>query len=366
MNHCGRGITINAIRTAGFWIIGCTSAVKRTIFKCVSCKKLRIRPINQQMAELPEDRLSEAPPFTYVGVDVFGPFNIKEGRKLIKRYGLLFTCLTSRAVHLESLCSLETDSFIQALRRMISRRGPINVLRSDRGTNFVGADRELRSLFNEMDHTRIQDFLQLHGGEWLVWKFNPPKASHMGGVWERQIKSVRSVLSYLLMKHGEMINDETFRTFLCEAECIVNSRPLTYETLGDPQSPLPLSPMNLLSLKSKIVTQPPGEFDNDANLYCRKYWKRVQYLTNQFWLRWKKEYLVTLQERVKWKKPCRNTKVGDIVLLIEGGMFRNNWGMAIVTGVKQSNDNLVRSVTIRTVHGDFERPTNKLVPLINV
>ena len=178
------------------------------------------------MADLPEDRLQQAAPFTYSGVDVFGPFIIKDGRKSLKRYGLLFICLSSRAVHLESINTLETNSFIQALRRMISRRGQVNVLRSDRGTNFVGADRKLRALFAKMDHQRIQTFLQTNGGEWLVWKFNPPKSSHMGGVWERQIRSVRSILNQLMKKHGDMLNDESFQTFLCEAEFIVNSRPL--------------------------------------------------------------------------------------------------------------------------------------------
>ena len=363
-NHCGRGITLNAIRSAGYWILGCTSIVKGLIFKCVTCKKLRCRPADQQMANLPEDRLQESAPFTFAGVDVFGPFTIKEGRKSLKRYGLLFTCLSSRAIHLESLCTLETDSFIQALRRLISRRGNVSILRSDRGTNFIGADRELRMLFNEMDHHRIQRFMQTSGGDWLVWKFNPPKSSHMGGIWERQIRSVRGILTHLMANHGDMLNDECFRTFLCEAECIVNSRPLTYETLGDAQSPLPISPMNLLTLKSQIVLPPPGTFE-DSSLYCRRRWRRVQYLSNQFWLRWKSEYLHTLQNRTKWQNRKPNFNIGDVVLVKETNSLRNDWGMAIVTYVKRSEDGLVRSVTVKSKDGVFERPIHKLVLLTN-
>ena len=91
------------------------------------------------MANLPQDRLEPAPPFTFCGVDYFGPWHIKEGRKELKRYGVLFTCLASRAIHLETAKSLETDSFINALRRFLARRGPVQLLRSDQGTNFVGA-----------------------------------------------------------------------------------------------------------------------------------------------------------------------------------------------------------------------------------
>ena len=363
-NHCGRGITLNAIRSAGYWILGCTSVVKGLIFKCVPCKKLRCRPADQQMANLPEDRLQESAPFSFAGVDVFGPFTIKEGRKSLKRYGLLFTCLSSRAVHLESLCTLETDSFIQALRRLISRRGNVSILRSDRGTNFIGADRELRMLFDEMDHHRIQRFMQASGGDWIVWKFNPPKSSHMGGVWERQIRTVRGILTHLMANHGDMLNDECFRTFLCEAECIVNSRPLTYETLGDAQSPLPISPMNLLTLKSQLVLPPPGSFE-DSSLYCRRRWRRVQYLSNQFWLRWKSEYLLTLQNRSKWQSRKSDFNVDDVVLVNETNPLRNDWGMAIVTCVKRSDDGLVRSVTVKSKDGVFERPIHKLVLLIN-
>ena len=165
MNRCGRGITLNSIRTAGFWILGCTSLVKSLVFKCIICKKLRHKPTDQQMADLPEERVTEAAPFTYVGVDVFGPFTIKDGRKRLKRYGLLFTCYTSRAIHLESLNSLETDSFIQALRRTISRRGNIRMLQSDQGTNFVSADNELRALFNEMNHKQIKQFMQVNNSQ---------------------------------------------------------------------------------------------------------------------------------------------------------------------------------------------------------
>ena len=103
------------------------------------------------MACLPSDRLCEGPPFTYCGVDLFGSFVIKEGRKELKSYGPLFTCLSSRAIHIETITSLNTDSFILCLHRFVGNRGNIRLLRSDNGSNFVGASSEFKKAFAEMD-----------------------------------------------------------------------------------------------------------------------------------------------------------------------------------------------------------------------
>ena len=246
------------------------------------------------MSDLPEDRLETAPPFTYCAVDYFGPFIVKDGRKELKRYGVLFTCMASRAIHLETSNSLDTDSFINALRRFISRRGPIRQLRSDQGTNFVGARKELAQALSEMDQERIKAKLLEEQCDWFSFKMNVPAASHMGGVWERQIRTVRSVLSSLLNNNGRQLDDESLRTLMCEAEAIVNSRPLTVNQISDPDSPSPLTPSQLLTMKSKVVLAPPGVFQ-PADVYCRKRWRRVQHLANEFWSRWRKEFLLSLQ-----------------------------------------------------------------------
>lgn len=147
------------------------------------------------MADFPEDRFKEAPPFTYCAVDYFGPFYTKEGRKELKRFGCLFTCLASRAVHIEVANSLSTDSSINALRRLIAMRGPIRILRSDQGTNFVGTRTELQAALKEMDATQIEEYLLKHGCD-LQFRMNIPSASHMGGIWERQIRTARSNGAY--------------------------------------------------------------------------------------------------------------------------------------------------------------------------
>ena len=137
-NHQGRGITINEIRQAGYWICGVRRVASSVINSCVTCRKCR-RPLERQkVAPLPGDRVEVTPPFTYCGVDYFGPFHIRQRRSDVPRYGVIFTCLMSRAIHLEVADTLDTSSFINAVRRFIAIRGPIRQLRCDRGTNFVG------------------------------------------------------------------------------------------------------------------------------------------------------------------------------------------------------------------------------------
>ena len=212
------------------------------------------------MANLPEDRLEPAPPFTHCGVDYFGPFVIKEGRKELKRYGVLFTCLSSRAIHLEVSASLETDSFINALRRFINRRGPVRTIRCDQGSNLVGAKNELEKALSSVDQSRVRHFLLERNCDWIEFQLNVPSASHMGGIWERQIRTAHNVLSVLLDQCGSQLNDESLQTFMTEVEAVVNSRPLTVENLTSPDALEPITPNHLLTGKSRVVLPPPGEF----------------------------------------------------------------------------------------------------------
>ena len=328
------------------------------------------------MANLPEDRLEPAPPFTHCGVDYFGPWLIKEGRKELKRYGVLFTCLSSRAIHLEVSATLETDSFINALRRFISRRGPVRTIRCDQGSNLVGAKNELQKALSSMDQTRVRHFLLERNCDWIEFQLNVPSASHMGGVWERQIRTARNVLSVLLDQCGSQLNDESLQTLMTEVEAVVNSRPLTVENLTSPDALEPLTPNHLLTGKSRIVLPPPGEFQR-ADLYLRKRWRRVQHLANEFWVRWKKEFLHTLQLRQKWIRPRRNLQQGDVVIISNDNLPRNMWQIARVEEAYGDPDGYVRKAKLavgdaslddkgrKVKHISYlERPVQKLVLLV--
>ena len=265
--HLGRTSTLNEVRLRGYWVINGGSQVKKLIDKCRRCKELRGQPETQKMADLPEERVSCAePPFTYCGADCFGHFIVKEGRKDVKRYGVIFTCYSCRGVHIEAISSMNTDSFILALRRFVSQRGPVRSIRSDNGGNFVGVEEEMKKGLAEMDNKKIKDFLLEHSCDWVEWEKNPPESSHMGGVWERQIRTVRSVLSSLLKDLPGRLDDESLRTLFKEVEAIVNSRPLAVDNLND-ETADPLTPNHLLTMKSKVVLPPPGVFER-ADVYC--------------------------------------------------------------------------------------------------
>ena len=365
LEHSGRISTLNEIRCNGYWVINGNSLVRFIISKCLKCRVLRGNCSNPRMSDLPSDRINPCPPFTYCGLDMFGPFVIRERRSDLKRYGIIFTCLSSRAVHFESVNSMDTDSFILCLRRFIGRRGAVRTIRCDNGTNFIGAKHELQKAFKEMDTKKISDYLLRSGTDFLItWKHNPPYSSNFGGVWERLIRSARSILDGLMLSHGHSLNDESFRTFLVEVEAIMNSRPLTTDGLSDPDNIQILSPANLLTMKSNVILPPPGTFQKE-DLYCRRRWRRIQHLSNEFWSKWRKEYLQQLQTRTKWSTNTkREAKVGDVMLLKDENSQRNNWKMAVVTKTQAGSDSVVRSVTIRCGNTEYVRPINKLVMLV--
>ena len=140
--HSGRNHMLSLLRQK-YWIPCANSLSRKIISECVICRRLNASVGEQKMADLPRDRITaDLPPFTQVGVDYFGPIEVKRGRTSVKRYGVIFTCLISRAVHLE--VALDTDSCINALRRFIARRGQVTEMRSDNGTNLISTERELK------------------------------------------------------------------------------------------------------------------------------------------------------------------------------------------------------------------------------
>ncbi|XP_043212326.1 uncharacterized protein LOC122376502, partial [Amphibalanus amphitrite] len=161
----------------------------------------------------------------FVGIDYFGPLTVRRFRKTEKRYGLLVTCLATRAIHLEVSNSLDTDSFLMAFRRFVARRGRPKKVFSDNGTNLKSGERELREALTQWNQQKISDELSQQQIEWC---FNPPAASHMGGIWERMIGAVKRALSVVL--GGEVTTDEVLSTVFCEIESMINSRPLTHVT----------------------------------------------------------------------------------------------------------------------------------------
>lgn len=187
---------------------------------------------------------------------------------------MIFTCLYSRAIHIEIREDLSTDSLINALRCVISIRGSVRQLHCDQGTNFVGARNEFKEALKQCNTQQMEIFLAERQCEFV---FNAPSASHAGDVWERQIRTVRNVLNATFAQFPGRLDDASLRTLLYETMAIVNSRPLTVDGINDPQALEPLTPNHLIMMKSKVALPPPGVFMKE-DLYATKRWRRVQYL----------------------------------------------------------------------------------------
>ena len=357
--HSGQEYVLSLIRKS-YWIIKGRVAVRRVVNRCFTCRRGQAPPGVQKMADLPADRVTpNKPPFSFVGVDCFGPFWVKRARSQVKRYGVLFTCLATRAIHLEVAQSMDTDSFVNSMRRFIARRGIPEVMRSDNGSNFVGGNKELREAISDWNESQIHEFLLQRNIKWL---FNPPSGSHFGGVWERCIRTVRKILVALMKE--QPLDDEGLTTLMCEVESIVNGRPIT-KSSDDPSDSEALTPNHLLLLRSGPKL-PPGVFRKE-DVYSRRRWRQIQYLADVFWRRWIREYLPQLQERQKWAYPSRNFAVDDIVLVVDDRVPRSSWPLGRITSVRKNNtDEHVRSVTVKTRTSLYDRPVDKIVLLESV
>ncbi|KAK3744569.1 hypothetical protein QZH41_003507 [Actinostola sp. cb2023] len=257
----------------------------------------------------------------HAGVDLFGPFSLKFGRnKSSKAWGAIFTCATTRAVHLEIVESSSSESFVQALRRFASHHGWPSTVISDNGKSFVGAEAELRKLVVE-GRKQINDFAVLHKIRWI---FTTPLSPHQGGIYESLIKQTKKALRVTV--GNQVLSWNEMSTVFAEVKSLVNSRPLGHAS-NDPNDPQPLTPNHFI-LGRASADIPQGPFQESKNL--RKRFQFVQTLTHHFWKRFIREYLPTLMRRVKWQTKQRQVIVGDLVLLVDYNAPRGKWNMARV------------------------------------
>lgn len=191
--HGGVHLTLAALRQE-YWVLRGRALVKNFIHRCLPCVRWRAATPQPPMGNLPAPRVTPSRPFLHTGVDYARPIWLRttkgRGHRAYKSFLVIFVCLSCRAVHLDVASDYTSDAFLAALRRFISRRGLCKVLYSDRGTNFVGADKQLRALFsvNSKEGRRITAHLT---DERIEWRFNPPAAPHFGGLWEAAVKSVK-------------------------------------------------------------------------------------------------------------------------------------------------------------------------------
>ncbi|UYV64960.1 hypothetical protein LAZ67_3002566 [Cordylochernes scorpioides] len=355
----GGRLKLSSLRT--YWIINGRSFVKQILKNCVQCFKVNARPNTQLMGELPSSRTTYIRAFARTGVDLAGPILTKprlpRSRVKLKSYIALFVCFATKAIHLELVSDLSTGSFIAALRRFTSRRGTPSDIYSDNGTNFKGAAKFLNEQYALLHASEIQDYITYSE---INWHFMPPHAPHFGGIWESNIKSVKMILKKVI--GSSLLTFEEFTTFLTQIEATLNQRPLT-PLSEDPNDLEALTPAHFLSGPS---TSNLPETDNQQanlsiNLSAR--WKHIQELKKLFILRWKKEYVINLQKRGKWKSAKPNVKIGDLVLIMEQSISSSSWILGRVSKTFPGPDMLVRTVELRTGKGLLRRPVNKVAVL---
>lgn len=352
--HCGPQLLLNSIRDQ-FWPISGMILANATVRKCITCQRFQCKALSPLMGNLPQPRVTPAPPFETCGTDFAGPFLIlnKKGRgaKSSKCYLCIFVCFSTKAVHLEVVSDLSTNGFILCLRRFISRRGKPKTIYCDNGKNFVGANNELNRLL-QSNKGQVSSFACNEG---IAFKFSPVYAPHFGGIWEAGVKSAKFHLKRIA--GNTSLTFEELYTLFSQIEAVMNSRPLT-EMSADPSDLTPITPGHFLVGRPLTSLPSPVTERVSINRY-----QLIERLRQHFWSRWTKDYLSTLQQRVKWKLDKPNIKCGDLVLIMDDQLPPMKWLLGRITKLHPGPDGICRVVDVRTKGGVIRRSVSRICAL---
>lgn len=363
--HNGTRETLNLLRQK-YWVLRGREQVKYIIRRCILCRKLEGLPFKYTFCpDLPEFRVDESPPFSHVGVDFAGPLIVSDKTQQVdqdtsKCYVCLFTCASTRAVHLELVENLTVEAFIRAFRRFCARRGLPATIISDNAKTFKSASKEIKKLLRS---PRLKEYLTLKG---VKWRFIVELAPFQGGYWERLVRSTKrclvKVIGRALLKFDEM------STILVEIESVINSRPLTYVYDDSEGISYPLTPSHLINGRNLDRLPNDAHFEI-VNTY-ESLSKRARYnrrLLTQFTTSWKREYLLGLLEAYKPKDNANEPviKVNDIVILRNEQVKRSFWKLCKVVELLTGTDGTVRSARVQVAGGKkvFNRSLKHLIPL---
>ncbi|GFV71987.1 integrase catalytic domain-containing protein [Trichonephila clavipes] len=320
--HVGPQGLLNAVRLR-FWALGGRNLARKTVHTCVVCFKCKPIPSSQIMGNLPYERVNMAPPFSITGLDLGGPYFVtyKHQRKgvLNKIYVCVCICFVTRAIHLEILSDLTSDAIIATLKRFMSRRGKCSKIFTDNATNFVGANSQLKVFYKTLNFPD-QNLAAYFTEEGIEWNFIPPRAPHMGGLWEAGIKSVKYHLKRALGR--SRLTYEEFETVIIQVEGILNSRPLT-PISNDFDNFEVLTPAHFLIGRSINSILEPLVINISDNRLSR--WQRTTKVIQVVWKKWSTDYLNTLQQRGKWMIEKDNVMCGTMVIVKEDFTPVCNW-----------------------------------------
>lgn len=346
--HAGLKLVLSSLAQR-YYIINSVREVKSVIHKCTICCRHKAETAKQLMGSLPKDRVTPARVFERVGIDYCGPFEIKQSTKrnsiISKGYVAVIVCFASKAVHLEVVSDMTTDTFLAAFKRFVSRRGLPTDVYCDNASTFKGANNQLKELYKLHNNKDFQEninsfMLQKE----IKFHFIPSYSPNHGGLWEAAVKSAKFHLKRI--STCKVFTYEQFNTIMIEIESILNSRPLLAKSSQD------LSDFSALTPGHFIIGSPlaaiPQPILTDYPVNRLRFWRCCEQVRQHFWRAWSKDYLSSLNERTKWRKVLPNLKVGDVVLLLNPNAPPLHWPLGKVTKVVCGKDGHVRVVEVQT------------------
>ncbi|XP_055714376.1 uncharacterized protein LOC129808615 [Phlebotomus papatasi] len=347
-----------AIMRLRFWPLGGRNLVRKVVHDCVSCFKAKPVPTHQLMGDLPRHRVTLQKPFYAVRIDLCGPIYVKPDiprprGALRKIYIVVFVCLATKATHLEIVHDQSTEEFLQSFRRFCARRSRPQHVYSDCGKNFEEANNELARLL-QLERNQEKICMDTRD-EGILWHFNPPGSPHQGGLWEACVKSLKYHL--IKMTNGSNFPVKDLSTLLCQIEAVLNSRPLC-KLSDDPNDDAFLTPGHFL-IGAPLVALPDPDCTHlplnrlSGSQFCQRKFQ-------EFSKRWHRQYLNTLQQRVKWKSCQPGLMIDDAVLLLDE---TGRWVLGRIVETHPGHDGHTRVVSVRTKRGTYKRAITKCAKL---
>lgn len=374
VKHSGINATLTAMRER-YWVLRGRETVKGVVRHCVVCRRYEASPCKpSQFADLPSNRVSDDPPFTHIGLDFAGPLYVKGASRNSqdsdsdsnKVYVCLFTCASTRAVHLELTRGLNVQDFLLAFRRFASRRGLPATIQSDNAKTFQSSSKEIRKI------ARSPEVWRYLTDNRITWNFIVEKAPWWGGYWERLVRSIKSPIKKVIGR--STVSYDEMCTLLTEVEAVINARPLTYVYDDEESVSYPLTPSDLIYGR-RITMNPNSQHYETMSTYnsLTKRLKHHRHLLSQFTRRWRNEYLTSLHEQVTKGSSERNVnakcKVGDVVILKNDSAARAFWKLAKVEELLTGRDGNVRAAIVTVPRGAssnsnqrLRRPIQHLIP----
>ena len=329
--HCSRKQTLTEIQNK-FHILGGRTSVDYVINRCLTCQRLQKLPGIVSEGQLPVEKLTTVCPFQSTGLDLLGPFHVRHaGRGTKKRWALIATCMTTRAVCLFGIPDLTSSAIINALIKFNAQCPMVKKIFSDQGSNFKGADREMREALEKLDKDKIISDSSNMGIEWV---FGPANDGAAGGSWERLIGMIKKLLRATIGTHNMQIDD--FDALLAAAAAVMNRRPLT-RVSAKPGEEMVLSPAHFLfpykfSNALPNILPPPTETPK----HLTTGWKSVQVLLDDYWKRFQQEYLGSfLRRQISNREEKIN--LGELVLMVDSQEPREYWRIMKVVEITNAD-----------------------------